>query len=120
MTRDGKVRVANHHTGDILFPVVKVLEGGVRIPHPPLVLHAGVVTHVDADHWEELKKITVVQHYLDKGLIGEVTKDGAVSVTDATSTDLEACIPEHLQNEEQAGNVATASVVKTKVGEVKA
>lgn len=117
LTRDGKVRVANHHTGDIMFPVVKT-QGEIRIPHPPLIIPAGKVGHVDPEHWDELKKMVVVQHYLDRGLLGEVTKDTDVA-TDSTSTDLQ--IPEHLQNEVQVGNVATASVRgdKLKTGEVK-
>jgi hypothetical protein len=120
ITRDGKVRVANQHTGDILFPVVRVTEGGVRVPYPPLVLHAGQVTHVDQAQWDALKKIPVVSHYLDRGLLAESRND-KTSIQGDTSTDLEGCIPEHLQATEQAGNVATASVRtdKVKTGEVK-
>lgn len=108
------VLVANQHTGAIMFP--RKGESGVSLS--PLILGPGVVTEIDADEWNLRKKNVVVQAYMDRRLIVEVDRRGAVPVLSQTSSELE--IPEHLQTEEEQGAYATASVRsdRTKIGEV--
>lgn len=111
----GMVLVANHHTGGITFP--RRGPGGVIVA--PLRLAPGTTTIVDAAEWEERKKMKVVQYYIEKGLISEISREGKVSVTDATSTDLE--IPNHLMSDEELlvqGDTAKAGVRKANAGTV--
>lgn len=102
------VLVANQHSGPIILPRVAV-QGEQRIQLAPTILHPGTVTPVSREVWEEHKKITVIQHYLDKHLLAEVNRTGAVPVMDATSTDLEDCIPDNLKTEEELGNIEGVS-----------
>ena len=108
------ILIANQHTGAILIP----RKGEVGIALNPLVLAPGQVTAVDADEWNIRKKHPIIQHYLDKGLISEVSKIGPVPVLDATSTDLDAIIPENLKPETQSGDIASAAVTKSSVGSI--
>lgn len=111
------IRVANQHTGPIIFPR---RGGGSALALPPLVLHPGTITEVPAEEWASRKKNKVVQHYMDRGLLAEVRKaPGApVPILDTTSTELP--VPEHLQteNEEQQGasGVARAAVRRKRPG----
>lgn len=107
--------VANHHTGGIMFP--RRTPEGVTLP--PLRLAPGTTTVVDAEEWKKRKQMKVVQYYLDAGILSETIREGAVPVTDSTSTELQ--IPEHLQVEEQKGKEepVKASVRKQNAGEVK-
>jgi hypothetical protein len=107
------VLVANQHTGNIMLP----RKGGQGISLPPIILHAGHVTPVPRDEWNERKKIQVVQYYLDRNLLAEVRREGVVPVIDATSTELTP--PEHLQSEEEQGVHAKAGVRKANTAEVK-
>lgn len=107
--------VANHHTGGIMFP--RRGEGGITLP--PLRLAPGTTTTVDAEEWKKRKKMKVIQYYLDAGILSEVSREGAVPVSTATSTELP--VPEHLQAAEQTGKEepVKASVRKQNAGEVK-
>ena len=113
----GTILVANYHTGGITFPR-RSTDGTVLLK--PLRLAPGTTTHVDAAEWAERKQLVVVQHYIDRGLIAEVSEDRpSVPVTDGTSTKLE--IPEHLMTDAEviAGKDDTvkAKIVRTKAGE---
>jgi len=92
--RGGEVMIANHHTADFLFP--RVSPSGLSIP--PMSLPAQMATPVDREIWKEIKKMPVVQHWIDRGLLAEVRSAGQVQLLDDTSTDLE--VPEHLQEDE--------------------
>lgn len=100
------VLIANQHTGAILIP----RKGQVGIALNPLVLAAGQVTEVSVEEWDIRKVHPVVQHYLDKGLLIEVSKIGPVPVLDSTSTDLELIIPENLRSDSQQGEYGAAQV----------
>lgn len=106
------ILIANQHTGPIMFP----RKGGDGISQPPLILDPGSTTEIDKDEWESRKAGKVVQHYLDRGILAEVTRATNNVPMDPTSTDLP--IPPNLQGEEQTGTDATASVRKTKAGNV--
>lgn len=114
------VLVANQHSGPIILPRVAV-QGEQRIQMAPTILHPGTVTLVDGEVWKEHKKLVVIQHYLDKRLLAEVNVSGDVPVMGNTSTDLQDCVPEHLQTAEEQGNISgvTAKVTKTDVGNIK-
>jgi len=100
----GKVRVANYHTGGIVFP----RSGANGVVLPPLRLAPGRTTEVDKEEWDKRKAMPIVQKYLDKGLLGVVRKEGAVPVSETTSTEL--TIPDHLTNEEETGATETVKV----------
>ena len=111
----GTILIANYHTGGITFP--RKSENGVLLK--PLRLPPGTTTPVDAAEWVERKQVKVVQLYMDKGLIAEVTENRpVVPVTSGTSSELE--IPEHLLTDEEAmqGQEASAKakVVRKNVG----
>ena len=102
------VVVANHYSGIILFP--KRGEGGVALP--PVQLHPGQTTEVDAETWTQYKKNRIVQHWLDTGTLTVGDRKGPTPVAfDGTEQELE--IPEHLQGNEQEGGTAKAAVRKT-------
>lgn len=101
-----QVLVANQHTGAIVFP----RKGAQGMLVNPLILPAGQVTLVDAEEWELRKSNRVVQHYLDMKLLAVVNVVSPVPVLENTSTNLP--IPEHLQTEEELGQMASAKVRK--------
>ena len=106
--------VANHHSGPLLFP----RKGAQGVSPPPLVLNPGRVTPVDFDEWEDRKKNHVVQHWLDKGILSEVSSMlGQIPIMDQTSTDLDAIIPENLKPETHSGDIGSAGVKINAVGE---
>jgi len=112
---DGMILIANHHTGGITFP----MRDGNGTVLPPLRLAPGVVSLIPADEWQKRKKMLVVQHYLDKGLLAEVrTDNGPVPVLCSTSTEL--IIPENLRNEQEEGQYAKAGLDqgKTRAGTI--
>lgn len=109
----GTVLVANQHTGGVTFP----RKGPGGMVAKPLRLAPGEVTEVDADEWAKYKKMPLVQHYLDAGLLAEAQKKGAVPVLSQSTSDLP--IPEHLQTEEESkGDTAKAGVRREKAGTV--
>jgi hypothetical protein len=102
----GTVLIANHHTGGFTFtqrsPDGKILLKPLRLP-------PGTTTPVPAEDWLKCKEIEVVKHYMDKGLIAEVTQDRAeVPVRDATSTKLTP--PDHLKTDQELSNEAGGTV----------
>lgn len=113
----GMVVVANYHTGRIMLP--RKSEQGVAVA--PLILEPGRTNLVPAEEWEARKKSTVVQHYLDHGIIGEVRKhSGDVPIDSTGTSDLDAIIPENLQATSFEGNETGVQVSQTRenAGEV--
>ena len=107
--RGGTVRIANQHSADFLFPRKS---GGISLP--PLSLRAQTISDpIDKEVWTELKKMPVVRHWLDRGLLAEVNREGKVQLLDSTSTDLE--VPEHLQDDEAEGQNEGGLLIKAKV-----
>lgn len=106
------VLVANQHTGGITFP--RTDANGLFLP--PLRLAPGLVTRIPYEEWQTRKKMKVVQHYLDRGILAEVNKTGPVPVQDQTTSELP--IPEHLQGAEKAGQYGVAGLRKGETGEV--
>ena len=106
------ILIANQHTGPIMFP----RKGGDGISQPPLILEPGTATELDKEEWNSRKAGEVVQHYLDRGILAEVTRTSNNVPMDPTSTDLP--IPPNLQGDEQTGRDASASVRKIKNGSV--
>ena len=107
---EGDILVANQHTGGIVFPR-KSKEG---LYAPPLRLAPGMVTAIPRELWEKYKKMPLVQAYLDKRLLVEVKRAGAVPVLDAATSDL--VIPENLQTDADKG-IAKASVKRENLTE---
>jgi hypothetical protein len=108
------VLVANYHTGGIVFPRT----GANGLMMPPLRLAPGSTTPVEKEEWDKRKKMTVVQHYLDAGILGIVQKTGAVPVQGNTTTTL--VVPEHLAGEDHEGKEegVKAKTRRKKVGSV--
>lgn len=96
----GEIFVSNQHSGPLSIPSYK-LESGVVIP--PVNFMPGVPKPVDRAWWNEIKdKFIVVQHWLDRNMLVESTRNrGTVPVMDSTSTDLP--VPEMLQGDEHEG-----------------
>lgn len=107
---EGDVLVANQHTGGIVFPR-KSKEG---LYAPPLRLAPGTVTAIPHELWEKYKKMPLVQAYLDKRLLVQVKRAGAVPMLDAATSDLP--IPENLLTDADKG-VAKASVKRETLSE---
>lgn len=108
------VLVANQHTGGITFPRT----GANGVIAPPLRLAPGTVTEIDATEWAERKKMKVVRHYLDAGLLAEVKRKGNVPVLSESTTNLQP--PENLQTDAELrqGDTAKAGVRKENAGTV--
>lgn len=106
----GSVRIANHHRGPIIFPRPKT--NGVFTP--PVCILPGTVETVDEDLWSTFKNTPQIEHYLKTGILSEVKKGGEVPVYEDRTSD--PPIPDNLQEGEQVGKEAKASVRKAKGG----
>ena len=115
-TGNGTTLVANHHTASIMLP----RSGAVGLNIDPIVFQPGQTTPLDTIEWEQRKKCTTLQYYLDHGLLSEVTKEGPVAVTSVTTGN--ALPPANLQTEiekqaqtgeGEAGIKATVRTTKT-------
>jgi len=93
------VLVANQHTGAIIFP----RKGDGNVVVNPLIIPAGTVVPVDSIEWALRKQNPVVQYYMDARLLVEVNNVGPVPVLSNTSSDLDAIIPDMLQEQSFTG-----------------
>lgn len=113
-----EVLVANNHVGTIVLPRSS-MQGGQRIALPPIILHPGYTTPIPTDEWESRKKMVVIQHYLDSGLLSVVNSINAATGSINSTSDLSAAIPENLKTAEEIGATgASANVRKESVGSV--
>jgi vacuolar-type H+-ATPase subunit F/Vma7 len=110
----GKVLIANHHTGAIVFPRKSQSQYSVSLT--PIILGAGSITPIDAEEWAIRKAGDTVKHYLDRGILREVKQTGGdVSMISLTS---EPPIPKNLQTETHQGDSASAKLTKSVNGEI--
>lgn len=105
----GTVLVANQHTGGVTFP--RRSTGGLVAK--PLRLAPGAVTEIDADEWAKYRKMPMVQHYMDAGILAEVQREGPVPVLSETTSSLQ--IPENLNPDGdvmEKGPTAKAGIIR--------
>jgi len=113
----GMVIIANHHTAPFLFPCT-MMQGVQRVQLEPIVLLPGQTTTILKDEWVARKKLKVIQHYIDAGLLSESKRQGECATQDYT-TDTENLIPDSLLNDSEGKQTGlTASVKRAKIGSI--
>jgi hypothetical protein len=102
-----EVFVANHHTGQMIFP--RTLPSGVVTQ---ITINPGCVEAIPDDLWSKLKESRVIQFYLDNGHLAVVKKNAKGFVSEERTSD--PAIPEHLQEEEIPSAQVASSSAKVK------